>query len=96
MERDFKKALLEDFGIHFHNLFTITNLPISRFLDYLLASDNYEDYMYNLVDAYNPLAVEKVSTLPAMFQFTSHGYSIGVYRDPSADVIKMKCDFCTR
>jgi radical SAM/Cys-rich protein len=60
MERDFKKALLEDFGIYFHNLFTITNLPISRFLDYLLASENYEDYMYQLVDAYNPQAVEKV------------------------------------
>jgi radical SAM/Cys-rich protein len=60
MERDFKKALLEDFGIYFHNLFTITNLPISRFLDYLLASENYEDYMYQLVDAYNPEAVDKV------------------------------------
>ena len=60
MEREFKKALLEDFGIQFHNLFTITNLPVSRFLDYLIASDNYEDYMYNLVEAYNPLAVENV------------------------------------
>ena len=60
MERDFKKALKEDFGIQFHNLFTITNLPISRFLDYLLASENYEDYMYQLVDAYNPKAVENV------------------------------------
>ena len=60
MERDFKKALLEDFGIHFHNLLTITNLPISRFLDYLLASENYEDYMYQLVDAYNPKAVGSV------------------------------------
>ena len=60
MERDFKNALLEDFGIQFHNLFTITNLPVSRFLDYLIASDNYEDYMYSLVDAYNPSAVENV------------------------------------
>ncbi len=60
MERDFKKALLEDFEIQFHNLFSITNLPVSRFLDYLIASDNYEDYMYNLVEAYNPLAVENV------------------------------------
>src|SRR5210317_535697 len=34
LEKDFKKALLDDFGIHFHNLFAITNLPISRFLDY--------------------------------------------------------------
>ncbi len=60
MERDFKKAMLEDFGIQFHDLFTITNLPVSRFLDYLIASDNYEDYMYSLVEAYNPLAVENV------------------------------------
>ena len=60
MEREFKKALLEDFGIQFHDLFNITNLPVSRFLDYLIASDNYEDYMYNLVEAYNPLAVENV------------------------------------
>ncbi len=60
MERDFKKVLLEEFEIHFHNLFTITNLPVSRFLDYLIASENYEDYMYQLVDAYNPTAVDNV------------------------------------
>ncbi|MEX0274095.1 MAG: arsenosugar biosynthesis radical SAM (seleno)protein ArsS [Flavobacteriaceae bacterium] len=60
MEKDFKKALQADFGIVFNNLFAITNLPISRFLDYLIASDNYEDYMYSLVDAYNPAAVANV------------------------------------
>ncbi len=60
LESDFKKALSEDFDINFHNLFAITNLPISRFLDYLIASDNYEDYMYSLVEAYNPAAVSSV------------------------------------
>jgi len=60
LERDFKKALINDFDIHFHNLFAITNLPISRFLDYLLVSDNYEDYMYELVNAYNPASVANV------------------------------------
>jgi len=60
MEKDFKKALMDDFGIQFHNLFAITNLPISRFLDYLIASENYEDYMYSLVEAYNPAAVANV------------------------------------
>ncbi|MWW26287.1 arsenosugar biosynthesis radical SAM (seleno)protein ArsS [Algibacter lectus] len=60
MEKDFKKALKEDFDIDFHNLFAITNLPIARFLDYLIASENYEDYMYSLVEAYNPSAVENV------------------------------------
>ena len=60
LENDFKKALKEDFEINFHNLFAITNLHISRFLDYLIASENYEDYMYSLVEAYNPAAVENV------------------------------------
>jgi radical SAM/Cys-rich protein len=60
LEKDFKKSLKADFNIQFNNLFAITNLPISRFLDYLIASDNYEDYMYALVEAYNPAAVSNV------------------------------------
>jgi radical SAM/Cys-rich protein len=60
LENDFKKALKSEFDIDFHNLFAITNLPISRFLDYLIASENYEDYMYSLVEAYNPTAVTNV------------------------------------
>ena len=60
LENDFKKALKADFNIDFHSLFAITNLPISRFLDYLIASENYEDYMYSLVEAYNPSAVANV------------------------------------
>jgi len=60
LENDFKKALKDEFNIDFHDLFAITNLPISRFLDYLIASENYDDYMYSLIDAYNPAAVENV------------------------------------
>ena len=60
LESDFKKVLFSDFDIQFHQLFSITNLPISRFLDYLIASDNYEDYMYSLVEAFNPAAVHSV------------------------------------
>lgn len=60
LESDFKKALKEEFNINFNSLFAITNLPISRFLDYLIASENYEDYMYALVEAYNPEAVKNV------------------------------------
>ena len=60
LEHDFKQALKDDFDIEFHSLFTITNLPIARFLDYLIASENYEDYMYSLVDAYNSAAVKNV------------------------------------
>jgi len=60
MEKEMKSRLMEDFGIQFHHLFAITNLPIARFLDYLVASENYEDYMYALVEAYNPAAVKNV------------------------------------
>jgi len=60
METEFKKSLLAEFNIQFHNLLAITNLPISRFLDYLIVSDNYEDYMYTLVEAFNPAAVQGV------------------------------------
>ncbi|HCY97209.1 arsenosugar biosynthesis radical SAM (seleno)protein ArsS [uncultured Polaribacter sp.] len=60
LENDFKKALKTEFHIDFHSLFAITNLPISRFLDYLIASENYEEYMVSLVEAYNPAAVTNV------------------------------------
>ena len=60
LERDFKKELGEHFDIHFNSLFTITNLPISRFLEFLVRTENYEDYMDTLVNAFNPSAVQGV------------------------------------
>ncbi|NNC96108.1 MAG: radical SAM/Cys-rich domain protein [Chitinophagales bacterium] len=56
LERDFKKALKEKFSIEFNSLFNITNLPVSRFLEYLIATQNYETYMQKLIDAFNPAA----------------------------------------
>ncbi len=60
LERDFKIKLESQYGIHFNNLFAITNLPISRYLDYLIASGNYEAYMHKLVSAFNPAAAQNV------------------------------------
>ncbi|GAA4342526.1 arsenosugar biosynthesis radical SAM (seleno)protein ArsS [Flaviaesturariibacter amylovorans] len=60
LEKEYKQALLERYGIVFNNLFAITNLPISRFLDFLLQSGNYEKYMEKLVNAYNPVAAANV------------------------------------
>lgn len=60
LEQDFKKELREKFNIAFNNLFTITNIPISRYLDFLIETDNYEDYMEKLVNAFNPAAVPGV------------------------------------
>jgi len=60
LEKEYKETLIKDYGIVFNNLFTITNMPINRYLDYLLVSNNYEKYMEKLVDAYNPVAASKV------------------------------------
>lgn len=60
LEAEYKRNLKRDFDIDFNNLFAITNLPISRFLDYLIASGNYESYMEKLVNAFNPVAAENV------------------------------------
>jgi hypothetical protein len=46
------KALKEDFNIEF--LLIHIKSSNCTILDYLIASDNYEDYMYSLVEAYNP------------------------------------------
>ena len=58
IERDFKKELESRYGIVFNHLYTITNMPISRFLDYLRRSGNYERYMQKLVASFNPATVE--------------------------------------
>ena len=58
LERTFKSQLKRKFDIDFHYLYAITNQPISRFLDYLLESNNYSNYMQELVNAYNPGTLE--------------------------------------
>lgn len=60
LEAEFKKRLSNQYGIEFNSLYTITNLPISRFLEYLMRSGNYEAYMEKLIEAYNPLAAANV------------------------------------
>lgn len=60
LEKEYKEALQKDFGIQFNSLFVITNMPISRYLDYLLVSGNYGTYMEKLVAAFNPTAAANV------------------------------------
>ena len=60
LESDFKKELLQKHGIVFNNLFTITNMPISRFLEYLIDSGNYEYYMDKLINSFNVSAAKNV------------------------------------
>ncbi len=60
LEKEYKTELFKTFGIQFNNLFAITNMPISRYLDYLLVSGNYDKYMEKLIAAFNPAAIENV------------------------------------
>ncbi|WP_158857470.1 arsenosugar biosynthesis radical SAM (seleno)protein ArsS [Lunatibacter salilacus] len=60
LEAEFKKKLKSNFNINFNSLFTITNVPISRFLEYLIRSENYEGYMEKLIESYNPTAAANV------------------------------------
>ena len=60
IEAQYKKELLTRHGIEFNRLYTITNMPISRFLEFLLDSGNYEQYMARLANAFNPAAAAGV------------------------------------
>jgi radical SAM/Cys-rich protein len=59
-ELDFKRELDRRHGITFHRLYTMANLPISRFLEFLIRTGNYQRYMSKLVQAYNPAAAAAV------------------------------------
>ncbi|NBA88946.1 radical SAM/Cys-rich domain protein [Emticicia sp. CRIBPO] len=60
LEKEYKEVLKRDFNIVFNSLFTITNIPISRYLDYLIKSGNFEKYMDKLISAFNPVAAQNV------------------------------------
>ncbi len=60
LEDDFRQVLRRDHQIEFSRLYTITNMPISRFLEYLIDQGEYESYMRTLIDAFNPAAVQGV------------------------------------
>ena len=57
-EREWREALMRDFGVSFDRLFVLNNMPIARFLEWLQASGNLESYLQRLVSAYNPAALD--------------------------------------
>ena len=56
LEATYRSELAEHFGIVFNHLFTITNMPIKRFLHLLEREGRYDSYMQTLLDAFNPRA----------------------------------------
>jgi radical SAM/Cys-rich protein len=60
LERDWKAQMRRLYGIEFSSLYTITNMPISRFLEFLVEEGRLEEYMERLVTAFNPAAAAGV------------------------------------
>lgn len=60
LEADFKKELWEKYQLKFNRLYTITNMPIHRFREWLERSGTYDEYMEKLINAFNPTAAEGV------------------------------------
>ncbi|HYO79648.1 MAG TPA: arsenosugar biosynthesis radical SAM (seleno)protein ArsS [Thermoanaerobaculia bacterium] len=57
MENEWKAALLRDFDVRFDRLFALNNMPISRFLEWLVETGNLDAYMERLAKSFNPAAV---------------------------------------
>jgi radical SAM/Cys-rich protein len=57
LEADYQLRLHEDFGIQFHRLFTLTNMPIKRFAEFLERGARRAGYMALLAEHFNPSAV---------------------------------------
>jgi len=60
IEQEWKRELFRLHQIVFDSLFTITNMPISRYLEWLHATDNLEHYLQKLAQAFNPAAARGV------------------------------------
>ena len=71
LEAEWKREMKRLHGVDFDALFTITNMPISRYLEWLQDTGNLEAYMQRLIDAFNPAAAAGVmcrSTLSVGWQ----------------------------
>ena len=60
LEAAYRRELASRYDVSFNRLFTITNMPISRFLDDLTRTGECHSYMQKLIERYNH------STLPGL------------------------------
>ncbi|MBI5886678.1 MAG: arsenosugar biosynthesis radical SAM protein ArsS, partial [Deltaproteobacteria bacterium] len=87
MEADFRRELLKRYGITFTSLFTITNMPLGRFLEFLVESKNLDRYMERLKASYNPGAAAKVMCRDTL----SVGWDGGLYDCDFNQTLGLKC-----
>lgn len=60
LEADYKRELLQHFGIRFNHLFALTNMPIQRFGSTLVSKGTFDGYLQLLRGAYRAENLETV------------------------------------
>jgi radical SAM/Cys-rich protein len=60
LEREWKRELFRLYGVSFDSLYSMTNMPTGRYLEWLLQSGNLESYLQRLAAAFNPAAASAV------------------------------------
>ncbi len=66
LEHEYRERLRHEHGVYFNELYCLTNLPVGRYLDYLIDSGNLEDYFSALWHSFNPAAVDHVMCLTTL------------------------------
>ena len=60
LEADYRQQLLARFGVKFSRLYTITNMPIGRYLDQLSHNNQLQPYLQLLRGAFNPQTIDSL------------------------------------
>ncbi|MEK7774149.1 MAG: arsenosugar biosynthesis radical SAM (seleno)protein ArsS [Deltaproteobacteria bacterium] len=89
VEADFRREMKRRHGISFTNLFTITNMPIGRFLKFLKESGNMTGYMERLGASYNPVAAANVMCRRTI----SAGWDGALYDCDFNQMIGIRCGY---
>lgn len=57
LESLFRRELQRRYGIRFNRLYSLVNMPIGRFQEFLSRSHNYERYLHKLASSFNPATI---------------------------------------
>lgn len=58
LEGEWKQTLVREFGVGFDRLLVLNNMPVSRYLEWLIETGNFETYMERLLAAFNPATID--------------------------------------
>jgi radical SAM/Cys-rich protein len=90
LTHEYRKRLSDEYGIVFNNLFSLTNCPVGRYLEFLIRTENYEDYMSELINAFNWSSVDSVMCRTTL----SIGWDGKLYDCDFNQMLAMPVDHC--